>query len=316
LVPFLLFALLWGIEPGIYIWEGVRGDAALERSAAASASAGFRGARFLLSPITRRTYGLSGTRPSNLREQFASDAIQAVLKHKELRTIAFTAYDFVSYPNQRYLNHEFLVANRQRIFDEYEELTEAIMVEFSGSNRIFILAHWEGDNQVYCGSSYKFFTDDAERVRCLAEKPEERLSALAEWLKIRQDAVAAGRERAKLAGASNVEVLHAVEFNTLYHFRGIPGGTLRPRDFRGVLDTVVPMVKPDLCSYSAWESKSSASRFSKDLKIIASACGSARVMIGELPYDPKIVASIRKQSIVAIFFWQWPGAMAAAGSLP
>jgi len=312
-----IFGLLGAAEPGIYIWDGVRGEAALEKSAELAAGEGFRAARLLLSPVTRRTYALAGARAGTLSELFASDPIQAVLKRKELTTVMFTAYDFTSYPNQRYLDRAFLAANRQRIFDEYEQLTEEIMRRETGSGRVFVIGHWEGDNQVYCASSYKFLIDDAERAKCLGQNPAERLAGLGEWLRIRQEAIAAGRERAKQAGASGVEVWHAVEFNTLYHFRGVVGASVRGKDFHGVLDTVVPLVKPDFCSYSAWESLN-PDRLGKDLKLILKQCAPARLIIGELGYEPtaehrdptkgyaKAIAAVTKfgDSVAAVYFWE------------
>jgi hypothetical protein len=289
----------------------------LGKSAELSAGAGFRAIRLILSPTTRRTYGMAGGRSSTLTELFESEGIQDVLKHKELRTVMFTAYDRVSYPNQHYLDRNFLAANRQRIFDEYEELTERIMQRESGSGRVFVIGHWEGDNQVYCGSSYNFLVNDAERAKCLGQNPNERLAALGEWLAIRQQAIAAGRERARKAGATGVEVWHAVEFNTLFHFRAVPGAAIRQKDFHGVLDTVVPLVKPDMCSYSAWESLT-PDRLGKDLKLIAKQCAPARLVIGELGYQPsaehrdptkdylKAIAELGKfrDGVAVVYFWE------------
>jgi hypothetical protein len=310
-------AMCGAVEPGIYIWDGVRSGTALEKSAGLSAQSEFRAIRLILSPVSRRTYGLLGERAGTLSALFGGEAIQAVLKHRELRTVMFTAYDFASYPNQHYLDRAFLAANWQRIFDEYEQLTEEIMRRESGTGRVFVIGHWEGDNQVYCGSSYNFLVDDAERAKCLGQNPAERLAGLTEWLRIRQAAIAAGREKAKAAGATGVEVLHAVEFNSLFHFRGVAGVRLRGKDFHGVLDTAVPAVKPDLCSYSAWESLN-PDRLGKDLKLILKQCAPARLIIGELGYestaehrDPtkdylKAIGDVKKfgNGVTAVYFWE------------
>ena len=316
--PFAIaLALSLVTEPGIYVWDGVQGPAAFERSGDLAAKAGFRAVRLVLSPGSRRTYWLTGERVSSLSGLFASDAFQSVVKHQEFRTVMFTAYDFASSANRHFMDRAFLAANRQRIFDEYEQLTEEIMKREAGSGRVFVIGHWEGDNQVYCGSSYRFQVNDADRAKCLAENPAELLAGLVEWLCIRQAAIAAGRERAKQGGASGVEVLHAVEFNTLFHFRGVTGAGIRGKEFHGVLDTVVPMVMPDVCSYSAWES-SNPDRLVKDLKVIRNACGPARLVIGELGYQPTVehkdptkdyvraVAALKKfgGGIAAVYFWE------------
>jgi hypothetical protein len=303
------------------VWDGVRGAAALEKTADVAANAGFRAVRLVLSPASRRTYGLfggqAGTRAATLSELFASEAIQGALKRKEFRTIMFTAYDYASFNNQHYLNRAFLAANRQKVFDEYAQLTAEIMRREAGSGRVFVIGHWEGDNQVYCGSSYKFEVDDVERAKCLGQNPAERLEAIGEWLRIRQEAIAAGREKARQAGASGVEVYHAVEFNSLFHFRGVTGADIRSKEYRGLLDTVVPLVKPDVCSYSAWESLN-PDRLSKDLKVIAKQCAPARLIIGELGYQPtadhkdptkdyrRAIDALKKfpGAIDAVFFWE------------
>jgi hypothetical protein len=338
----LLFAL--GADPGIYVWDGVRGAAALERSGNLAAGAGFRAVRLVLSPVSRRTYGLGGERAGSLRALFASEAFQAVLKQRSFHTVMFTAYDFAAYSNQHFLDRAFLTANRQRIFDEYEELTVEIMRRESGSGRVFVIGHWEGDNQVYCGSSYKFLVDDGERAKCLGQNPGAHLEGLSEWLRIRQEAIEAGRERAHREGAAGVDVYHAVEFNSLFHFRWVSGADIRSREYRGVLDTAVPLVQPDVCSYSAWESLN-PERLAKDLQVIAKACGAARLVIGELGYEPtaehrdptkeylKAIGTLDKHGngIDAVFFWEafdarfglfgadgqaaWPRAVAAMKGL-
>ena len=332
-------------DPGIYVWDGVRGQEAWERTAQLSAASGFRGLRVLMSPATRRTYELAYSHVNSLTAVFQSEAIQSVLQHREFRTVMFTAYDFASYRNQQYMDPRFLADNRQRIFDEYAELTEEIMRRESGSGRVFVIGHWEGDNQVYCGSSYKFLVNDSERANCLTHKPAELISGLTMWLQIRQEAIAAGRERAKKAGASGVDVWHAVEFNTLFHFRTVPGADIRGKEFHGVLDSVVPAVKPDVCSYSAWESLN-PDRLGKDLKIILKACAPARLIIGELGYQPtgdrrdptkdyrKAISNLEKQqeNLLAVFFWEafhqgfgifgadgraaWPAALDVMKALP
>jgi hypothetical protein len=345
-LPFTFLALtLWGaVEPGIYVWDGIRSEVGLEKSAGLSAQAGFRAIRLILSPVSRRTYGLMGERAATLSGLFGGEAIQSVLKHRELKTVMLTAYDFASYSDQHYLDRGFLAANRQSVFDEYEQLTEEIMRRESGSGRTFVIGHWEGDNQVYCGSSYKYLVNDAERTKCQSQNPAERLAGLTEWLRIRQEAIAMGRDRAKKAGATGVEVLHAVEFNSLFHFRSVAGADIRQKDYHGVLDTVVPRVKPDLCSYSAWESLN-PDRVGKDLKLILKECAPARLIIGELGYEPggehkdptkdylKAIAAISKfrGGVTAVYFWEafqkgfgifgsdgqaaWPGTLAAMTSL-
>jgi hypothetical protein len=308
------------LQPGIYVWDGLAADAGhgtlLANRVAAVDATGFHAIRLLLSPQSQRFYSMpqprcaGGTR--SLTCLLESEPLQQALALKTLQVVMFTAYDFTSFPRQRYLDPEFLKANRQRVFDEYREFTEAIMRTYSGSGRVFIISHWEGDNQVYCGSSYNFQTVDDKRYACLYQEPEKRLAGMAEWLRIRQDAIAEGRKRAVAEGASNVEVYHAAEFNTIFATRRVSGASIRSREYKGMLDTVIPAVHPDICSYSAWESVN-RNRLTRDLQDIVKACAPAPVIIGEIGIkeDPdkhyaKLVSALQplRNSIPLIFFWQ------------
>ena len=307
------------LEPGMIVWDGLAdGHSAdgLPTSIMAMDRAGFHAIRLLLSPASRRTYSLPPFRcaegRSTLKCLVLSEPYVRALSAKNLDAVMFTAYDFTSFPRQHYLDPQFLKTNRQQVFDEYRDLAETIMRTYSGSGRIFIVSHWEGDNQVYCGSSFKFQTIDDSRYVCLYQDPVTRLAGMAEWLKIRQEAIAEGRKRALAAGANNVEVYHAAEFNTIFASRKVSGASIRSKDYKGVLDTVVPAVHPDICSYSAWESVN-RNRLTKDLQDIMKVCAPAPVIVGEIgdKDNPdkrysKIVSSLLplKESVPLVFFWQ------------
>lgn len=305
-------------EPGIYVWDGLaRGSAdRLSSSIATLDRKGFHAIRLLLSPGSRREYSLPPSRcpegRSSLSCLVTSEPFSRALSLKTVDTVMFTAYDFTSFPRQRFLDPQFLKANRQQVFDEYRDLAETLMKQYSGSGRVFIIGHWEGDNQVYCGSSYDFQTDDHKRYACVEQYPEIRLAGLTAWLQIRQEAIAEGRRRAVASGTINVEVYHAVEFNTIFASRKVSGASISSRDYKGVLDTAIPSVHPDVCSYSAWESVN-RNRLTKDLQDIQKKCAPAPVIVGEIgdrenpdKRYPKIVSSLQplKQSIPLVFFWQ------------
>ena len=310
LAPAFFFFL--AIEPGLYIWNVPPSPERLPKSVEMADRAGFHAVRLLLSPAARRDYGVRDA-CADLACLAMSEPFEQALSRDSLHAVMFTAYDFASYRGQRYLDLEFLHANREKIFDEYRRLTEELMRRYSGSHRVFVIGHWEGDNQVYCGSSFNFLTDEFRRKSC----QNQNLEALTEWLRIRQSAIASGRERAHQAGAKAVEVYHAVEFNSIHHFRGVAGASLRSKDYHGVLDTVIPAVRPDFCSYSGWESLNSG-RLQKDLKFILERCAPARLLIGELGYrateeshDPakpyhKTIETLQRfgAEVPYVFFWQ------------
>jgi hypothetical protein len=308
------------LQPGIYVWDGVatrgQGGDMLSKRVASVDGAGFHAVRLLLSPASQRSYQLPAPRCAegrpSLKCLFLSEAYQRAVSVKTLDLVMLTTYDFTSYPRQRYLLPEFLIANRQQVFDEYRELTEAIMRTYSGSGRVFIISHWEGDNQVYCGSSYNFQTIDEKRYVCMDQQPEKRLEGMTEWLKIRQAAIAEGRKHAIAAGAANVEVYHAAEFNTIFATRRVSGASMRSKEYKGMLDTVIPAVRPDVCSYSAWES-ANRNRLTKDLQDIVKACAPSPVIIGEIGIKEspdkrygKMIAALQplRENIPAVFFWQ------------
>jgi len=305
------------LEAGIYVWDGLSdGGNRLPAGVAAMDRAGFHAIRLLLSPAARRAYSLppvpcAGGR-TTLTCLVESEPYQRALATKSIDVVMFTAYDFASFPRQRYLDPQFLKTNRQQVFDEYRELAETLMHRYSGSGRVFIIGHWEGDNQVYCGSSYDFQTVDQKRYECMYQNPERRLAGMAEWLNIRQQAIAEGRKRAMADGAANVEVYHAAEFNTIFASRRVSGASIRSKDYKGVLDTVIPLVHPDICSYSAWESVN-RNRLTKDLQDIVKACAPALVIVGEIGSKDnpdkrysKIVAALQplKESLPMVFYWQ------------
>jgi hypothetical protein len=308
------------LQPGLYVWDGLSAGsdagALLATHLATVDAAGFHAVRLLLSPASQRSYSLPPLRcaggPRSLKCLLLTDAYQRALTMKTLQVVMFTTYDFTSYTRQYYLNPDFLKANRQQVFDEYRDLAETIMRTYSGSGRVFIISHWEGDNQVYCGSSYNFQTVEDKRYACLDQDPEKRLAGMTEWLRIRQQAIEEGRKRAQAAGAAGVEVYHAAEFNTIFTTRRVSGASIRSKDFKGMLDTVVPAVHPDLCSYSAWESVN-RNRLTKDLQDIVKACAPASVIVGEIGIKEnpdkqysKMITALQplKEIIPLVFFWQ------------
>lgn len=307
------------LQPGVYVWDGFAGSSGGNLLASRIASidaAGFHAVRLQLSPQSQRFYSLppancSGGR-RNLTCLFLSPGYQRALAPKTLQVVMFTAYDFASFGRQHYLDAEFLKTNRQQVFDEYRDLAEAMMQTYSGTGRIFIISHWEGDNQVYCGSSYNFQTVDAKRWACQEQDPERHLAGMAEWLKIRQEAIAEGRKQAIAKGATNVEVYHAAEFNTIFTTRRVSGASMGKKEYKGMLDTVIPAVHPDLCSYSAWES-ANRNRITKDLQDIVKACAPAPVIIGEIgikespdKHYARMISALEplKESVPLVFFWQ------------
>jgi len=125
-------------------------------------------------------------------------------------------------------------------------LAAYLMRTYRGSGKTFVFQNWEGDWAV--------------RGHFDRNQPPslEALHAMSRWLAARQRGV----EQARRANSdSDVRVYHAVEVNLL-----------RPTMESGtpcVLTHVVPGVRPDLVSYSAWDTQTDPELFRKSLDFIA-----------------------------------------------
>jgi hypothetical protein len=114
---------------------------------------------------------------------------------------------------------------------QFYELTKHLLTKYKGTNKTFILQHWEGDWLIR--GSYSRKVDPAP----------EAISGMIEWLNARQAGVNQAREEIGLDG---VWVYHAAEVNRVVDSmkKGNPN----------VVNTVLPHTKLDLVSYSAWDS--------------------------------------------------------------
>ncbi len=130
--------------------------------------------------------------------------------------------------------------------DAIYRLASHLMQTYRGSGKTFVFQNWEGDWAV--------------RGHFDPNKPPtpQALQAMARWLSARQRGV----ERARHDHPqSDVRVYHAVEVNLL-----------RPTiesQIPSTLTHVVPRVRPDLVSYSAWDTQSDPGLFRKSLDFIA-----------------------------------------------
>ncbi|GAB6185815.1 hypothetical protein [Thermopirellula anaerolimosa] len=155
--------------------------------------------------------------------------------------------------------------------DQEREEQEAIyriaaylMRTHRGTGKTFVFQNWEGDWAV----RGHFDRNQAPS--------SEALNAMSRWLAARQRGVEQARRE---NSQSDVRVYHAVEVNLL-----------RPTIEQGmpcVLTHVVPEVRPDLVSYSAWDTQNDPELFRKSLDFIAqyapdsAAFGKKNVYVGE-----------------------------------
>lgn len=148
--------------------------------------------------------------------------------------------------------------------DALYRLASYLLQKYRGSGKTFVFQNWEGDWAV---------RGHFDRNRPPAP---EGLRAMTRWLAARQRGV---EQAVRENPDSDVRLYHAVEVNLL-----------RPTMEAGmpcVLTHVVPRVRPDLVSYSAWDTQSDPALFRRSLDFIAkhapdsAVFGEKNVYVGE-----------------------------------
>lgn len=130
--------------------------------------------------------------------------------------------------------------------EQMEALTRLLLSRYRGTNKTFILSHWEGD------WSIRPRTDPA------LEPTPTAIQGMVDWLRARQ----AGVDRARAAvGEEGVRVWHAAEVNLVA--RTVRDGA------PNVVNTVLPQVELDLVSYSAYDSQNDPDLLRQCLECIA-----------------------------------------------
>ncbi len=113
---------------------------------------------------------------------------------------------------------------------QFYELAKYFLTQYKGTGKTFVLQHWEGDWMVrghYDGH---------------AEPKPEALANMVRWLTARQAGVNQARRE---VGFNGVRVYHAAEVNRVVQSIGT--------GFPNMVNKVLPHVKLDLVSYSAWD---------------------------------------------------------------
>jgi len=187
------------------------------------------------------------------------------------------------------------ITNEQEAEEErtFYELARELLSRYKGTGKTFVLQNWEGDWAVRGAFDPKFDPTDSA------------LDNMTRWLNARQRGVEHARAELR---ADGVHVWHAVEVNLV-----LPSFQQhRP----GVIDRVIPRVRPDLVSYSAWESLESPDQLKETLDFIArhtpsSSFGKKNVYIGEFGVaenqrKPADVSRILSDSMTAAREWGCP----------
>jgi len=119
-------------------------------------------------------------------------------------------------------------------YDELKEFAEYLLTTYAGTDKRFILQSWEGDWALISSTNI----NDTPLINRL------RVDRMVAWLQARQRAVEDAR---KNIGQYRVQVLHAVEVNRVQDCISEPA-------IRRVATSVLPRIRCDLVSYSAYDS--------------------------------------------------------------
>ena len=188
-----------------------------------------------LSPEYRTRYPDKDAAPSwpagdlhSLTELAQTEPYKAVFE-MPFKVYVITAYSFAVGDHIANFGTDPSLASQEE--REFYELTRYLLTTYAGTGKTFILKHWEGD---YAGLQGYSTTKDI---------PTNMIDAMNIWLTARQHGVTRARNDA--GDPSGVAVFHAVEVCRVLDYSRL--GLTR------VINAVVPVVKPDMVSYSSYE---------------------------------------------------------------
>jgi hypothetical protein len=197
---------------------------------------------------------------------------------KELFNKPFTTYILVVTSLGRpddYWRNGISEENRKDEERQFYELSKYLLTAYRGTGKTFVLQHWEGDWMV------------RDKIDPNVNPREEALNNMVLWLNARQAGVNKARQEVECNG---VNVYHAAEVNRVLSSmeQGRPNMVTR----------VLPRIKVDLISYSAWDSAveeyKNPDKFKKALDFIAEkandskAFGNRNVYLGEFGWPENL----------------------------
>jgi hypothetical protein len=261
--------------------------------------------KFLLGngPALNESYGIT------LNEDIKSctDLITKEPSYKQVFEMPFKYYFFWAYPVVPIKWEDGLTRDeKQKLYDEFYELSCYLLTHFNGSGKVFFLGNWEGDWSLM-GLPYV-----ASR-----EPNSIAISSMIEWLNVRQQAVNDARKKIK---HKNVNIYHYVEVNLVK--KGMKGEV-------SLTTHVLPKTDVDFVSYSCYECldvvyrKCSQTVGAIDANTIAemqntlrqalsfiekkhkgSKSGQKRVFIGEYGFPLKLAKTEERQDVLSRVFMQ------------
>ena len=196
------------------------------------------GSRVIKLWLTRRpeaSYGLNSPLWQDTPDDLVSVAAHPY--YRQVFSMPFTTYILVvDTPDSVWFGD-----GMSRLEEDAEEralhdLTRYLMKTYAGTGKTFILQNWEADWLVRLAVSSDTLDD--------RDPPLVTVNGIGRWLAARQRGVERGR--ARMASTKGVTVKHAIEVNHVWRAKYQPWRV-------SVTDDVLPGVRADMYSYSAWE---------------------------------------------------------------
>jgi hypothetical protein len=165
----------------------------------------------------------------SVTELAQTDAYKSVF-NLPFKVFVVTAYSFATQGGVQNFATKPNLANLEE--QEFYDLTRYLLTAYAGTGKTFILKHWEGD---YIGLGNFDTSKDISPAM---------VDAMNIWLTARQRGIS--RARADAGDPAGVGVFHAVEMSRVLDYSRL--GKTR------VVNAVIPVVKPDMVSYSSYDS--------------------------------------------------------------
>lgn len=165
---------------------------------------------------------------TNLTELASLSQYQAQLS-REWEVVVLTTFTFAN-GTTNWWRVDTSNAKLQAEYTEIYNLVTYLMTTYAGTNRTFVLQNWEGD--------WAFM----DSFNPATPVPSEYVDRYAAFLAVRQKAVSDARRASTAVG---VTVLNAIEVNRVLDSEV---------NYRRIVNDIAPRVRPDLASYSAYDS--------------------------------------------------------------
>lgn len=312
---------------GVYLgWVGTHHGNRLAEGARLAKQFGFQTIRMPLVASFETDFGIGSAchGSDSLAALVSLPAYADILKDPAFHTVFLTVWgDSNSYPacdardphtdqhaHKRYLNPEFysIEKNRQRMRQDYADLTYRLYKDYRGAGKIIGISNWETDNELYCDAATLYAINTGFRSTCDGRrKTRDVLAAYRQFLTLRHEGIRSGQDRARRDGFTGVSVREVIEISS-FRF-------LKDRHLESALYDVLPSVpEPDYISYSAWESTGSPDQLTKDLRDLQ-ALVHGKLMVGEFGFDRGLdpsaadhaaaaLAVMRKAGMAYSVWWQ------------